>query len=44
MSSDRKIRRVLRDCIAKQPEDATPVLPGGPGAAGEEAEEVQHHA
>ena len=44
VSSDRKIRRVLRDCIAKQPEDATPVLPGGPGATGEEAEEVQHHA
>ena len=44
VSSDRKVRRVLRDCLAKQPEDATPVLPGGPAAVGEEAEEVQHRA
>ena len=29
-STDRKIRRVLRDCLAKQPEDHTPVLPGTP--------------
>jgi tRNA methyltransferase complex GCD14 subunit len=28
VSSDRKVRRVLRDCLAKQPQDATPVLPG----------------
>lgn len=27
-STDRKVRRVLRDCLAKQPDDATPVLPG----------------
>ena len=27
-STDRKVRRVLRDCLAKQPEDATQVLPG----------------
>ena len=32
-SSDRKVRRVLRDCLAKQPEDATAVLPGGPTRA-----------
>ena len=32
-SSDRKVRRVLRDCLAKQPEDATAVLPGGPTQA-----------
>mgnify|MGYP000919134433 FL=1 len=30
VSSDRKVRRVLRDCLAKQPQDATPVLPGRP--------------
>ncbi|WP_407646550.1 tRNA (adenine-N1)-methyltransferase [Actinomyces haliotis] len=29
-STDRKVRRVLRDCLAKQPEDRTPVLPGTP--------------
>ncbi|CAM2769268.1 tRNA (adenine-N1)-methyltransferase [Actinomyces slackii] len=28
-STDKKVRRVLRDCRAKQPEDATPVLPAG---------------
>ena len=29
-ATDRKVRRVLRDCRARQPEDATPVLPGLP--------------
>ncbi|MDO4243863.1 MAG: tRNA (adenine-N1)-methyltransferase [Actinomyces sp.] len=29
-STDRKVRRVLRDCLAKQPQDRTPVLPGTP--------------
>ena len=35
-ATDRKVRRVLRDCRARQPEDATPVLPGLPpeGAEG----------
>ena len=27
-STDKKVRRVLRDCRAKQPSDATPVLSG----------------
>ncbi|WP_159625402.1 MULTISPECIES: tRNA (adenine-N1)-methyltransferase [Actinomyces] len=36
-STDRKVRRVLRDCRAKQPEDATPVLPGVPTAGGDDA-------
>ena len=30
-STDRKVRRVLRDCLAKQPLDATPVQPGTVG-------------
>lgn len=38
-STDRKVRRVLRDCRAKQPEDATPVLPGVPTAGGDGAQE-----
>lgn len=29
-STDRKVKRVLRDSLAKQPEDRTPVLPGTP--------------
>ncbi|RRD23148.1 tRNA (adenine-N1)-methyltransferase [Actinomyces bowdenii] len=32
-STDKKVRRVLRDTRAKQPEDATPVLPGTPPPA-----------
>ena len=35
-STDRKVRRVLRDSLAKQPEDATPVLPGVCGSADDE--------
>ncbi|SDN65567.1 tRNA (adenine-58-N(1)-) methyltransferase [Actinomyces ruminicola] len=37
-STDRKVRRVLRDCRAKQPEDATPVEPGLPGPQEQEYE------
>ncbi|WP_017178512.1 tRNA (adenine-N1)-methyltransferase [Actinomyces timonensis] len=32
-STDKKVRRVLRDCRAKQPDDATPVLPGVPSCS-----------
>ena len=36
-SSDKKVRRVLRDAAAKRPGAATPVLPGAPApGAGEE--------
>ena len=38
-STDRKVRRVLRDCLAKQPLDATPVQPGTVGP-----EEPDDHA
>ncbi|WP_232009835.1 tRNA (adenine-N1)-methyltransferase [Actinomyces howellii] len=42
-STDRKVRRVLRDCLAKQPQDRTPVLPGTPDEHGEDTTRTNEH-
>lgn len=42
-STDRKVRRVLRDCLAKQPQDRTPVLPGTPADSGEDTTRTREH-